>query len=417
MRLRKQSTTRHFERREGTILLRSLVLVAAGAVGWIWWQSGDDTTKGRARMTPRLAGISESNGALIIPVSEQSGRRSEPMVLVPVNSTVPRSALPAVPTTNPIVRQPAPVVSATVTIRSNAPTATTSTNANKDPFDERTLGAQVALARQGFSSGSLDGVNGSQTRAAIRAFQQQQHLNVTGTLTAPTLAMLPLDEPLFTNYTVTPEDIASLQPIGQTWLAKSQQSQLAYETVLELVSERTRSNPKLVRWLNPKIDWSRVEAGNVFKVVNTSAQAPASRAAFLRIYLAERKLHAYDNATNLIAHFPCSIAARVDKRPLGEALHIIAVAPNPNYTFDPDVFPESAEAQQLGRKLILPPGPNNPVGTAWFSLDKLGYGIHGTPKPEDVGRTESHGCFRLANWNAEHLLKLVVVGTPVFVEP
>jgi lipoprotein-anchoring transpeptidase ErfK/SrfK len=107
----------------------------------------------------------------------------------------------------------------------------------------------------------------------------------------------------------------------------------------------------------------------------------------------------------------------VDKRPLGEELHITAIAPNPNYTFDPAVFPESAEAQQLGRKLILQPGPNNPVGTVWLSLDKPGYGIHGTPKPEEVGRTESHGCFRLANWNAEFLLKLVTVGTLVSVEP
>ena len=67
-------------------------------------------------------------------------------------------------------------------------------------------------------------------------------------------------------------------------------------------------------------------------------------------------------------------------------------------------------------KLILPPGPNNPVGVAWISLDLPGYGIHGTPSPEHVGRTESHGCFRLANWNAEYLLRLVNVGTPVYVE-
>ena len=125
---------------------------------------------------------------------------------------------------------------------------------------------------------------------------------------------------------------------------------------------------------------------------------------------------AFDAQTNLLAHFPCSIAARVEKRPAGE-LHVSAVAPNPDYTFNPEVFPESPEAQQLKTKLVLPPGPNNPVGTAWISLDKPGYGMHGTPSPEQVGRTESHGCFRLANWNAEHLLKLVAVGTPVFVEP
>jgi len=71
----------------------------------------------------------------------------------------------------------------------------------------------------------------------------------------------------------------------------------------------------------------------------------------------------------------------------------------------------------LGRKLTLPPGPNNPVGTAWIGLDRPGYGIHGTPRPEEVGRTESHGCFRLANWNAEHLARLVRSGIPVEVEP
>jgi lipoprotein-anchoring transpeptidase ErfK/SrfK len=93
------------------------------------------------------------------------------------------------------------------------------------------------------------------------------------------------------------------------------------------------------------------------------------------------------------------------------------VAPNPEYTFNPEIFPESTEARQINTKLILPPGPNNPVGTAWISLDLPGYGIHGTPAPEQVGRTESHGCFRLANWNAEHLLQLVWVGMPVYVEP
>jgi lipoprotein-anchoring transpeptidase ErfK/SrfK len=57
------------------------------------------------------------------------------------------------------------------------------------------------------------------------------------------------------------------------------------------------------------------------------------------------------------------------------------------------------------------------VGTVWIGLDRPGYGIHGTPLPEKVGRTESHGCFRLANWNAEYLLKLAWVGMPVIIQP
>ena len=258
---------------------------------------------------------------------------------------------------------------------------------------------------------------GSQTRAALRVFQQRENLPVNGSLDETTLTRLTLDTPLYTNYVVTAEDLAGLLPIGKTWLEKSEQSSLAYETVLELVAERSHSNPKLVRWLNPQIDWNKLAAGTSVQVVHSAYPDPIEKAAFLRIFLNERKLQAFGASSNVLAHFPCSIAARVDKRPLGEELHIAALAPNPNYTFDPVVFPESAEAQEIGRKLILQPGPNNPVGTMWFSLDKPGYGIHGTPKPEEVGRTESHGCFRLANWNAEYLLKLVTVGTPVFVDP
>jgi lipoprotein-anchoring transpeptidase ErfK/SrfK len=152
-------------------------------------------------------------------------------------------------------------------------------------------------------------------------------------------------------------------------------------------------------------------------VPDVTMSEPPGKAAFARISLSEKVLEAFDTDSNLLVHFPCSIAQRVEKRPVGE-LHVAVIAPNPNYTFDPELFPESAEAkEQPGVKLILPPGPNNPVGAVWIGLDKPGYGMHGTPRPEDVGRTESHGCFRLANWNAELLLRIVWVGMPVYVEP
>jgi lipoprotein-anchoring transpeptidase ErfK/SrfK len=118
----------------------------------------------------------------------------------------------------------------------------------------------------------------------------------------------------------------------------------------------------------------------------------------------------------LLAHFPCSIARRVEKRPVGR-LEVVTAAPHPNYTFNPANFPDSAEAQRIGRKLILQPGPNNPVGVAWIGLNLPGYGIHGSPEPEKIGRTESAGCFRLSNWNAEYLLPLVYPGLPIDVEP
>ena len=346
-------------------------------------------------------------GSLVIPVTDKSGRALEPVVLVPVEKrSAPESPSIVVAGTNvPTTASPARV-SGGLTFPSYS-----------TAFDERILEAQIALAGWGISSGPLDGLKGGQTRAALRAFQKKEGLPATGELDEATATRLALAPVAFTNFMVSATDLARLLPMGRTWLAKSQQERLDYESTLEMVSEQTRTNPKLVQALNPQLDWSRIIAGTTVRLLDVPVPAVEKKAAFLRIFIGARALQAFDENTNLLAHFPCSIASRVEKRPVGEVLHIAVLAPNPNYTFDPDVFPESAEARELGRKLILQPGPNNPVGTVWIGLDKPGYGIHGTPVPEQVGRTESHGCFRLANWNAEHLLKLVSMGLPVIVEP
>ena len=233
---------------------------------------------------------------------------------------------------------------------------------------------------------------------------------------APRRARLMLAAPLMTAYVVTTDDLARLQPLGKTWLAKSQQTALEYETELELVAEKSHSHPELIRRLNPNVNWTNIAAGTVLQVPDVDYPVASNKAAFAVIHLADKFLEAFDLETNLLVHFPCSIGANFENRPIGE-LKVKDIAPNPNYTFDPVVFPESPEAQAIGHKLILQPGPNNPVGVAWIGLDKAGYGIHGTPVPEQVGRTESHGCFRLANWDAEYLLRLVWVGMPVLVEP
>jgi lipoprotein-anchoring transpeptidase ErfK/SrfK len=289
------------------------------------------------------------------------------------------------------------------------------TNAFPHPSRD-VLEAQVALARRGLSPGPIDAALGSQTRGAISVFQAMEHLPQTGKLDADSRARLTLDAPLLTHYVVTTNDLVRLQPVGKTWLAKSQQSSLDYETELERVAEKSHSHPLLVQKLNPNVNWTNLATGTVLQIPDVSYPEPTNKASFVVIHLAEKFLEAFDENTYLLAHFPCSIAARFDKRPVGE-LRVAVVIPNPNYTFDPAVFPESPEAQAIGHKLILPPGPNNPVGVAWIGLDKPGYGIHGTPAPEQVGRTESHGCFRLANWDAEQLMKLAWVGMPVSVVP
>jgi lipoprotein-anchoring transpeptidase ErfK/SrfK len=277
------------------------------------------------------------------------------------------------------------------------------------------LAAQVELHRRGFSCGSLDGVRGLQTATALKAWQKNEGLPETGDLDRATKEALLLTAPVLADYVFTAEDLASLSPVPDTWLGKSQADALRHATALELIAERFRANPKLLVKFNPDVAWDDLLPGTPLVVPDAAVSIPPGRVARIHIYLAEKILQAVDETGRILLHCPVSIARNVEKRPVGE-LHVTVVVPDPNYTFDPAVFPEVEEGRQLGRRLIIPPGPNNPVGVAWIGLDLTGYGIHGTPDPEKVGRTESHGCFRLANWDARTLLSLAWKGLPITVD-
>lgn len=360
----------------------ALLLVVLAGLGWLWWRHKQPVKISRAK--PPISKSAERPAHL--PSAKPAPPKPKLQQVEPKPAQLPTVAV----TTRPAASFPRPV--------------------------RDVLEAQVALARRVISPGAIDGAIGSQTRGAIAAFQRAMKLPQTDALDTNTCNVLTLNAPVLTDYVVTTNDLAQLHPMGTTWLAKSEQTSLAYETILELVAEKAHAYQSLIRKLNPAVDWADVPAGTSLKIPAVEYPEPTEKAAFVVIHLSQRFLEAFDMQTNLLMHCPCSIAAKVEKRPVGE-LHVVVVAPHPNYTVNPELFPESEELQALGHKLILPPGPNNPVGVAWIGLDRPGYGMHGTPVPELVGRTESHGCFRLANWDAAYLLKLVWVGMPVEVVP
>jgi len=199
--------------------------------------------------------------------------------------------------------------------------------------------AQLALARQGISSGSLDGLIGAQT-APLCALSSGRNIcllpaswiRALGAAVTGRLALYYLH-----GHRQRFVALAALEP----HLARQiQQSALDYETILELVAEKGHSHPNLVRSLNPAVDWTNVREGTTVRLPDVAYADAGGKAAFATIGLSGKVLEAFDSKTNLLAHFPCSIAQHVEKRPVGE-LHVAVIAPNPNYTFDPDVFPES----------------------------------------------------------------------------
>ena len=275
---------------------------------------------------------------------------------------------------------------------------------------------QTRLDRDNLSSGGIDGRWGLKSEKALAAWQRKNGMTPTGKIDDAIIAALGNTNDVLTTYTITESDHASLTPFPSFWLERSQQERMGYSTIEELLAEKFHVYRATLRRMNPAATWPNPPAGTAVlgPSIKSSPLPPLSK---IEIRLEQKTLTAYDEKGNLAAQFPCSIAADKTKRPVGETLHVVVWAENPDYTFDPALFAEDPKAAAIGKKLRIPPGPNNPVGMAWIGLDRPGYGIHGTPSPEDISRTESHGCFRMTNWDALKLVKAVKNGLPVLVLP
>ncbi|MCD6051043.1 MAG: hypothetical protein K0Q55_2446 [Verrucomicrobia bacterium] len=402
------------------------VLTIAGLVAWYWWQL-NDPARHEPPVIEKYVDVERIKRAPDVLLTNQGWQGLSNRVVTNLTWLDAKTNNP-ITTTNQVVRPGGtnqiarplstnqPVVAVPIPIVTSNTVLTNVMVAEGSRTVQTTLEAQVALARLGFSAGSIDGAIGYQTRAAIRGFQQRSGIPQSGELDTATKNALQIKLPLYTTYTVTAEDVGSLRPLSKTWMGKSQQDRLNHETILELVAEKFQAHPSLIKQLNKDVNWDVVPAGTALTVPNVASPKPAGRAAYVSILLSARLMQVFDQKDRLMAQFPCSIAQKVDKRPIG-VVRVKVAAENPNYRFNPEIFPESEEAKKIGKPLMIQPGPNNPVGVAWIGLDKPGYGIHGTPSPEAVGRTESHGCFRLANWNAAYLSKLIWIDMPVYVEP
>jgi lipoprotein-anchoring transpeptidase ErfK/SrfK len=224
------------------------------------------------------------------------------------------------------------------------------------------------------------------------------------------------DYPALVEYEITQQDLDQIGQAPADWIEASKVTAMACESLSEVLSEKFHVSEDYLHRLNPEIqDWNSTNVVAVrIRVPNVLSGERLAAAAKIVVDCARYRMRALDGGGRIIASFPCSVAREGKAAPTGE-LHVATLAPAPNYTFDPKNYPESPRAQKVGGKLIIPPGPNNPVGVYWLGLNLPGFGIHGTPHPETIGRRESHGCFRLTNWDIIRLASMVTYSTPVEV--
>ena len=272
---------------------------------------------------------------------------------------------------------------------------------------------QILLDRAGMSPGVIDGRMGSNVDKAVAAYKEKTGRTLqTGDAQALAEELDATGGPAIITYEVTAEDAAGpyVASIPSDYAEKASLPAMSYERPSERLAEKFHMDEEYLKETNPGADFGR--QGTQIKVASVGTNVTGEVVKILADKGREQ-VRAYGADGKLLAAYPSTIGSSDTPSPSG-TVQVNRVAFNPNYTYNPKInFRQGAN----DKILTIPPGPNGPVGSIWIALSKPTYGIHGTPEPSKIGKTNSHGCVRLTNWDATELAKIVKPGVTVeFVE-
>jgi lipoprotein-anchoring transpeptidase ErfK/SrfK len=291
----------------------------------------------------------------------------------------------------------------------------------------RNLETQIWLDRKGFSPGEIDGTFGKNTQNALSVFKETNQIAETAK---------PLDalresgvEPIIT-YRVTEDDANGPyeEKIPNDYMEQAKMKSLSYTSELEALGEKFHSSPQVLKRLNPKSNFS---AGSEILVPNVIVEKPeeakkkvqpvsakkqqtqtSTTSVSVTVSKEKSQLQVKDGDGKTIFFAPITAGSDQYPYPAG-TWKVKGVSKNPRFEYDPSLFKDAPEKDT---KATLPAGPNSPVGIVWIEITAPHYGIHGTPEPDRIGYSESHGCIRLTNWDAAALAQAVAPGVVAILQ-
>lgn len=352
-----------------------------------------------------LAACSPDQGAppprpVVVAAVKPAPQVKPPVIAGPAAPAIPPSQAPVGQAIN-AVAAPGP-----------APAPGSAAPPSPDPVQVRDqlIKVEVLLDRAHFSPGVIDGRDGDNLHRAVAAYETAHGMPATAALDPALWAALTRADPApaVTDYVIGAEDVKGpfLGKVPTDMKAMARLPHMGFANPLEGLAEKFHMDPALLKALNPGADFGA--AGSTL-VVAASGSAPlATPVVRIEVDKSTQQVRAFDATGALEAVYPATVGSQERPAPSG-VWAVRAVAPRPNYTFDPArlTFGKSKKV------LTIAPGPNNPVGSTWIALTKDTYGIHGTPDPSLVGKRASHGCVRLTNWDARQLGAAVKKGAAV----
>ncbi|KAB2638472.1 MAG: L,D-transpeptidase [Verrucomicrobia bacterium] len=316
--------------------------------------------------------------------------------------------------------------------------------ASVKPTGEDALSLQIFLDDARFGPGIIDGKPGRFTELAVQSWNESHGYPLDDWTAVLSAAREAVPTPLAV--ALVPDCIKDWVdpdlPTKYTRQAKSKR--MSYRSNGEFMAERYHCDESYLAELNGNRKIDKLEArqsltvpnvepftiekitGTTYKadpvmslrhaVVDTKInQVRIFEAAPAALVVAEPDADAQAPAPprpnrGLIASFPITPGeARFIKFGVWEVRNAVEL---PIWRYDQQLL-DTGKRSSDSESLEIPPGPNSPVGIFWAGLSKPGIGLHGTANPETIGRARSHGCIRLANWDAIRLPTLIRPGTSV----
>ncbi|MBV8377565.1 MAG: murein L,D-transpeptidase [Verrucomicrobia bacterium] len=280
---------------------------------------------------------------------------------------------------------------------------------------------QIYLDEHSFGPGKIDGHWGDFVGKALQRFQAAGGQAPSGQIDAALQKEIENISPVYTSYTLTEGDMHWVGKVPSTPEGMAKLKRVLYRSALDFVSERYHADPNFIRQLNPGRNLNDLKKGDTVQVPNVqpfqieTVQAvpdlpprPEFAQRIIRVDTKARMLDLTDS-NRVIASFPITPGSKSLPAPIG-TWNINKVTTMPIFRWDEAMLLHEKRSRHF---YTIPPGPRNPVGIVWIGLSKKGDGIHGTNSPDTIGRSASHGCIRLANWDVARLVYQLTVGMTV----